>query len=187
MGTERKRQLLLGAVAAALAVAVYSMWPGTSAAPGPASNARGPRTRAAAEPAAPGITAPDVHLSALAEERVKPGKGERNLFRFQPKAPPPAPPAPVRAQPVVPVAPAPTGPPPPPPAPPIQLKFIGILERAGETAKIAVLTDPTGHVSSGPEGAIIEGRYRIVKIGAESIEMIYLDGRGRQTLRLTGS
>ena len=38
----------------------------------------------------------------------------------------------------------------------------------------------------GKEGDIIEGRYRIVRIGDESIEMEYLDGRGRQTIRLTG-
>jgi hypothetical protein len=31
------------------------------------------------------------------------------------------------------------------------------------------------------------GQYRILRIGAESIEMSYLDGRGRQTIRLTGS
>ena len=38
----------------------------------------------------------------------------------------------------------------------------------------------------GREGEVIEGRYRIVKIGVESIELAYLDGRGRQTIRQTG-
>jgi hypothetical protein len=38
----------------------------------------------------------------------------------------------------------------------------------------------------GKEGDIIDGRYRIVRIGAESIELTYLDGRGRQTIRLSG-
>ena len=38
----------------------------------------------------------------------------------------------------------------------------------------------------GKEGDIIDGRYRILKIGTESIEIAYLDGRGRQTIRLTG-
>ena len=38
----------------------------------------------------------------------------------------------------------------------------------------------------GKEGDIIDGRYRILKIGTESIEMAYVDGRGRQTIRLTG-
>ena len=35
------------------------------------------------------------------------------------------------------------------------------------------------NVFHGGEGDIIEGRYRIIKIGAESIEMAHLDGRGR--------
>jgi hypothetical protein len=28
--------------------------------------------------------------------------------------------------------------------------------------------------------------YQILKIGAESIELAYADGRGRQTIRMTG-
>ena len=47
----------------------------------------------------------------------------------------------------------------------------------------AVLRDDRG-VYHGREGDIIEGRYRILKIGAESIELAYVDGRGRQTIRL---
>jgi hypothetical protein len=41
-------------------------------------------------------------------------------------------------------------------------------------------------VYHGREGDIIEGRYRILKIGIESIEMAEVDGRGRQTIRLSG-
>jgi len=39
----------------------------------------------------------------------------------------------------------------------------------------------------GIEGGTVAGRYRVLRIGAESIEMSYLDGRGRQTIRQTGS
>jgi hypothetical protein len=78
---------------------------------------------------------------------------------------------------------APAGPPPPPPIP---LKFIGVLEK-GEGLKWAVLSLGDGRAPlHGKEGDIIDGRYRIVKIGTESIEMVHLDGRGRQTIRLTG-
>ena len=87
---------------------------------------------------------------------------------------------PVDTAPVVPI-----GPPPPPPLPPITLKFIGVTIKAGQ--KIAVLSDSSGHVDYGSEGSTIGGRYRVLKIGEESIEMSYLDGRGRQTIRLTGS
>jgi len=44
-----------------------------------------------------------------------------------------------------------------------------------------------GNILRGAEGDVIEGRWRIVKIGVESIDMAYLDGRGRQTIRLTGT
>ena len=70
---------------------------------------------------------------------------------------------------------------------PIALKFIGIWEMAEQRKKIAILSDGKGGVPIyGGEGETVEGRYRILKIGAESIEMSHLDGRGRQTIRLSG-
>lgn len=66
------------------------------------------------------------------------------------------------------------------------LKFIGVVERAPSQLKLAVLSDGR-NVYYGREGEVIEGRYRIERIGVESIEMSYVDGRGRQTLRLSGS
>jgi hypothetical protein len=199
METERRRQLLLAAVAIVLALVVYQAWPRTSAAPAAASN-----QRRAAAPATAGTSgtnvnanaatpsgvpvAPDVHLEALGADRPKPGPADRNLFRFKPKAPPPPPPTMTRpgdtAPPVV--APVPTGPPPPPPVPPITVKLIGIADRAGK-GKVAVLSDGLGQPQVGQEGEVVFGRYRILKIGVESIEMAYLDGRGRQTIRLSGT
>jgi hypothetical protein len=66
------------------------------------------------------------------------------------------------------------------------MKFIGVVEAVSPAQRIAVLSDARG-VYEGREGDVIEGRYRIVRIGQESIEMAYLDGRGRQTIRLSGS
>ena len=116
---------------------------------------------------------------------AKPGEVERNLFRFRAK---PAPPPPPRTAVVVPSPQpvVPSGPPPPPPLPPIALKFIGVLETAN-TQKIAVLSDGRGAPLYGKEGDTILGQYKILHIGVESIEMAYLDGRGRQTIRLSGS
>jgi len=37
----------------------------------------------------------------------------------------------------------------------------------------------------GREGEVIEGRYKILRIGVESVEMSYVDGRGRQRIPLT--
>jgi hypothetical protein len=59
-----------------------------------------------------------------------------------------------------------------------------VIESAG-AGKIAALSDGR-FVYHGREGEVIEGRYRIVKIGVESIVMEHIDGRGRQTIRLTG-
>ena len=186
MATERSRQLLLAGLVVVLVVVIARIWPGTSAAPVPASNRPG-GTGAVRQQAPAVAPAPaGVHLDALNAERPGPDKVERNLFRFKPKAPPPPPPAPPpMVQPVAPVVPS--GPPPPPPLAPITLKFIGIVEAANHGEKIAILSDGRNTPFYGKEGAIIEGRYRILKIGVESVELAYTDGRGRQTIRLTGS
>src|SRR4051812_1479304 len=76
------------------------------------------------------------------------------------------------------------GPPPPPPLPPIPLKFIGIM--GPENSKIAVLSDSKGPPIPAKEGELVLGQYRVLKIGVESVEVAYADGRGRVTLRLSG-
>jgi hypothetical protein len=130
--------------------------------------------------------AADIKLDALKAERSEPVSQGRNPFRFTPKAAPPPPPKP-GASATGPAAALPTGPvvpSGPPPPPPITLKYIGLVEKADGT-KIAVLSDGRRPIH-GVEGQEIEGQYRILKIGLESIEISYLDGRGRQTIRLTG-
>jgi hypothetical protein len=187
---EAQRAWILAALALALGTVVYREWPATSA-PAVAASNRGEASTSAprsvpsqAVPAGP--VAPDVHLATLAGSRAKPVRQERNLFRFKPKAAPPAPLPPPRA--VNPVAPVRTGPPGPAPPPPITLKFIGMLDTGDQKPKVAILSDSAGHVFYGYEGGpAIEGRYRILKVGADSVEMSYLDGRGRTTLRLSGS
>ena len=183
MGAERRNEILLAIVAVVLAFAIYRAWPTTAS----VSSEPSPTARAGA--AAPfasaggGPQAPEVHLGALEEGRPRPTSGDRNLFRFKVR-PAPRPPAPIVAAPVqVPLL---TAPPPPPPLPPIAFKFIGIVEAPEQPTKIEVLSDGR-NVFHGREGDIIEGRYRILRIGVESIEMVYLDGRGRQTIRLSGS
>ena len=193
MATERRwQQLLLGALVVALLVILYRVWPSTpSAAPAPASNreAAPDAPRARAEQQHPGpAESPGVRLEALDDERPKPAAADRNLFRFKPKVAPPSPtPGSERStQPAPPVPGPPPLPPGPPPPPPITLKFIGTIEKAGQGQKIAILSDGRGAPFNGKEGEIVEGRYRILRIGVESIEIAYADGRGRQTIRLTG-
>ena len=185
MATERSRQLVLGGLVVALVLVIVKVWPDTSAAPASASNPAASTARQA-QGAAAAPTTQAVHLDALNGERPKPEPAERNLFRFKPKAPPPAPPVEVKPAPPA-LPPVPAGPPPPPALAPITLKFIGIVEAPSHGEKIAILSDGRNAPFYGKEGAIIEGRYVILKIGVESVEIAYADGRGRQTIRLTGS
>lgn len=186
MGKGRK-ELVLGLLLAVLAVVVYRAVTAESPASPRAgsSNQNRAATAQAGKQAAPVDKAPDVHLEALESERPAPSDADRNLFRFKPKAPPPPPPSarPSAAVATAPPVAAPTGPPPPPP---ITLKFIGIMEQPGTKVKIAVLSDGQGPPMFGTEGGTVAGRYRVLRIGVESIELAYLDGRGRQTIRLTG-
>jgi len=108
----------------------------------------------------------------------------RDVFRFGEKRVAVAvPPQPTPRVPVEPVPQAPTGPPPPPPIP---LRYIGYLDQSGEVPRVAVLSDGRGNVFNGKEGDVIEGRYRVLRIGNDSADLIYVDGRGRQTIRLSG-
>jgi hypothetical protein len=66
------------------------------------------------------------------------------------------------------------------------LKFIGLLEPPGQSSRVAILSDTRGGVFYGREGDIIEGRYKVLRIDAETADLSYVDGRGRQTIRLSG-
>jgi len=194
MATERQRQMVLVGLLVVLAFVLYravtsqptsavGTLRATSSGSASSSNERARAAQSGRITESP-VTAPDVHLRALDDERPKPISGDRNLFRFRPKPPPPPPP-PI---PIVRTAPPPPiVPPGPPPLPPIPLKFIGIIEAPTQAKRIAAFVDTTGHSLQGREGDLVAGQYRILKIGVESIEMAYLDGRGRQTIRLSGS
>lgn len=177
-----RRRLALIALTIVM-VAVVAWWqgrpePSTSVAAAPLRS-----SRAKPEPVA-GPVKP-LRLEALAAERGEPSRTNRNPFRFQQRVAAPAPrpvaPPPPTAEMTRPV---PTAPPGPPPAPPISLKFIALVERANGV-KWAVLSDGKTTMY-GKDGDTIDGRYRIVKIGEESVEVTHLDGRGRQVIRLTG-
>ena len=181
MESKRLREILLGALAIALiGTVVWRLRSGgdppdalTSPANSGVAAAQAPRDKSALA---------EVDLKVLEAKRPEPEDGGRNPFRFKPKPPPPPPP-----QPPKPKEPVNTGPVEPPPPPRIPLKFIGVADagREGGVGRLAVLSDGRG-VYYGREGETIEGRYQILKIGVESIELAYIDGRGRQTIRLTG-
>jgi hypothetical protein len=184
--------VLLGIVAAAFLVMKLTGSAGPNRQP---SNASAPRPAQTAQAGGRGRgsgidpSALDVHLESLAAERPSAGETERNPFRFRPAPPPPAPPpvsrpapAPTNSAPPVPI-----GPPPPPAPPPITVKFIGVIDKEDGT-KLAVFTDCSAgrRQAQAREGGTVDGRYRLVKIGMQSVIIEHLDGRGRTTLAQGG-
>jgi hypothetical protein len=126
----------------------------------------------------------DIRLESLETRDEASATPTRDVFQFQSRRA--EAPEPVASRPSVPVdngPPAPVGPPPPPPIP---LRYIGYLDQPGQMPRVAVLSDGRGNVFNGKEGDIIEGRYRVLRIGTDSADLIYVDGRGRQTIRLSG-
>jgi len=170
---------LLGVLLVVFAAVVYYNLGATGAPPPAGKDAVAqavPSRAAAARDQAE--SAPPVRLAQLKADRPAVADGGRNLFREKPKPPPPAPKV---APPPPPDPNAP--PPPPPPPPPITLKLIGIVQGSGKP--IAALSDGKD-VFYGREGDIIEGRYRIIKVNVESIDIAYVDGRGQRRLGLSG-
>ena len=185
MDRKRQRELALGGTAVLLiVVAAWSMQRDTST---PAGTAGANTTRASNAPGSK-IAITEVDLKALEVERPEPEGGTRNPFRFKSRPAPPPPSATIikKQQEAAAAAQVAVPPPGPPPPPRIPLKYIGDMMDPKNTGKrIAILSDARG-TYYGRENEVIEGRYRIVRIGVESIELAYLDGRGRQTIRQTG-
>jgi hypothetical protein len=179
-----RRVLWLGATLIVAVVAVMVVRSG--AVPSSQAPAARPAARPGGQPGEP-VPPADVRLEALKTGREEPTDFGRNPFEFQarratPEEAPEVQRFPGGGEVEVPVASVPAGPPPPPP---ITLKFIGLVQKADGT-RYAVLSDGKGPPFSGREGAEVSGRYKILKIGTESIEIAYIDGRGRRTIPLTG-
>jgi hypothetical protein len=178
----RRPRVLLAVLGVAIVALVASrMWSSDSATPAPvASNQSRPGTATDKAPINPAEL--DVRLEALQAAQPGPHEAERNPFRFQPKPTPP--PSLEALRPAPPTETVPPTPPGPPPPPPITLKFIGTVEKQG--LKVAAVSDCKGYTDYAKEGDIVDGRYRVVKIGVESFVIEYVNGTGRTTIRLEG-
>lgn len=169
-----------------VAFVVSQMFSGGTAVPAVPSTAQRGAPPAAAGKGKPVVLDPaelDVKIESLSARQTEAAEVERNPFRFQPKPAPPPPPVTAAPPPVF------TGPPKPvePPGPPPignTIKFIGIVETAN--GRLGAFTDCKASFP-GREGEIIEGRYKVVRIGVESATLEYPDGTGRATLPLNGS
>jgi hypothetical protein len=195
-GRERTRLLLMIAALIVLGLA-YAKWGGGPELVIPTST--GPQAAPARQPLPPRAPGPGAPAGSSAAPRVDPSVPQplklaemeqvpeepaagRNLFRYGVKPPPPPPPY---------VAPPPLPPPRPPvpQGPPvIPLKLTAVLPDpyvAGRNR--AYLTDPkNGVVFEGIEGAVIDGRYRLIKVTQSSVVISYLDGTGQRTINVGG-
>lgn len=87
----------------------------------------------------------------------------------------------------------PAGPAPPPPPqvpqgpPPIPLRLTGLtVVQAGGRALVTLKDPSTNTLYQAFEGDIVDGRYRVVRVGVQSVVVSYLDGSGIRTLALGG-
>ena len=128
---------------------------------------------------------PTLRLDLLARvQAVSMAGGVRNLFQFGasplPKTKDPritleAPPAPVNTPP--------PGPPPTPPPPPIPLKFYGYATPAPSGAKRVFLLDNEDIIVA-VEGQLVKSRYKLVRVGINSVVLEDMQFKHQQTLPL---
>jgi len=188
---QQRRQLITLAVVVAIGVLLYFKFPWAPVPAGPPPTTAEVRSPASNNPAGAvkGAAQSDAglpepiklsELQAVSEET----QGSRDPFGFGiPPKPPPPPPAPVVIRPTpTPEPPKPVG---PPPRPAIPVKFIGVAEDPSRPGKLVSLSI-NGAVVLAREGDVIDGKYRLVKVGLESIVMSYLDGQGQVTIRSGG-
>lgn len=186
---EQRRQLLLLGVLILVALVVWYTTSSNDAATEAPASASNPAVTPQPVPPAGGAggrggnALPEPVRLADLEPVPEQSTASRNPFGFGSRPAPPPPPAP-------PPAAAPPPPPPPRPTvptlPPIPVKFLGFVEDPARPGKVVAL-GVNGGVMVAREGDLVDGRYRLVKVGLESIVMAYPDGRGQQTIRLSGS
>lgn len=181
MTTLLRREVLAGLLVLVLGGGAYVTSPWSADAPAPAAR-QTPASGARADQSNAGAV-DDVRLDLLTATGGDAATVSRNPFRFQQRAVPAAARRAAAPRPEVTAPPIPTGPPPPPP---ITLRFIGLIEAPPRTGRVALLSDGRGGLMHGREGDTVDGRYRVLRVGTDSIEMAYVDGRGRQTIRLSG-
>ena len=137
---------------------------------------------------------PTLRLDLLAKvQGVTLEGGDRNLFQFGsaplPKRPEPKiRPAAGAAAPALgpngfPVANVPVAAAPLPPPPPIPLKFYGYSNRGQQGEKRAFFLDGD-EITVATEGQTIKGRYKVIRIGINSVVVEDLPFKNRQTLAL---
>lgn len=174
----KDRVLMTSAAALAVVLAAYLWW---QRPPGPATVAAG------GPPALPGGNwdVPRIGLDRLAQRPAGALVGRRDVFDFGATptlAPAPSTPPPATAPPVT-VAPAPAGPPPPPP---VNVKYIGSVE-ARQGPRVAFFLTDQKEVLTGQVGQTVMNRFKVVRIGYESVDLQDLGSGQLRRLPLRGN
>ena len=156
---KRRDIALLGMLGLVLAVVLFFRLRGSS-----------PPLAAATTAAGPGSVEdlPRIDLARLTQDRPETEVGRRDLFDFG-ASPVTETPPPVHTPPPVLLA-TPTPGPTIPRLAPLNLKYIGSLERA-PGLRVAVLLTDRNEILTGQAGEVVANRYRIVKIGFESVDL----------------
>lgn len=182
LGTENKTKTILAVVLAviALVLVVRAFWGGneeTAPATGAVLHGNAKTGHKPAHMLLARSLDPSLRFDLLkaSEDVTYKGTG-RNIFTNA------APPPPV-PQPLPPDKEPNPGPPPPPPPPPIDLKFYGYAGPKGSNRQIFLLRGEDIFLAK--EGQIIDRRYKIVHIGATSVEVQDVLTNNTQTLPLT--
>ena len=177
--TKNRKELIIMAVLAVLAIVMFSrnvLDVGASApAPAPARTTTAEEKKGNDLPARNSLD-PSIRLGLLktAENTEYKGNG-RNIFKSMPDIPAPV------APPIVPKAPI--GPPPKPAPPPITLKFYGFASAAGEPKKVFLSQGDDIFIAK--EGDIVDRRYKVVHINANSVDIEDVLNNNTQPIPLT--
>jgi hypothetical protein len=188
LGTEDKKKTAIAGVLLVLAIVLVVralMGGGNSASPSaptntsprPTSTASRSSTQTGRKPARPLLAQtldPTLRVDLLksSEDVTYKGTG-RDIFRSQPEPQPIPKPVTPDVQP---------GPPPPPPPPPIDLKFYGFASRKDGYKRIFLSRGEDIFVAK--EGDVVDRRYKIVRIGQNSVDVEDMLTNNRQTLPL---
>lgn len=180
IGAEDKNKVRVMVACLALALLSVIYWvrsssPGAAAAGRPAPAA--PTATASTRRNAPQTREFILDNELLLASQAKYEGGKRNIFRME-ELPPPKPPATL-----TPVMVGPQPPAPPPPPPPINLKFYGFSSKPGEPKRIFLSEGEEIFVAK--EGDIINRRYRIVQINANSVMVEDMLNNNKQPIPLT--
>jgi len=169
---DRYKFLILAALVVVFLAVNFRGFFGGSAPSAPAS-----ATASSARTSKPESRIPDADLRLQSLEpspETTVGEIGRNIFEYGHRPAPPGPVAQVKQEDTAP-------PPPPPPPPPV--RFYGFAEGSASGNRRVFLTDGEG-VFVAKQGDVILRRYRLTRIGNDSIDIEEISGANRWTVKM---